>query len=171
MSVLHGTSWGSVPQRVPLITSVFAQFAGTFINRITSVKIGGMATNVRFLQKNGIDTSVAVAGVGVSSVGTFIVHMSLLIMSVVFIGRNAGDFVKLPSGNAVLIGLVVLFTLAGLVWFLPVGRKVFKTKVWPILKLGHSPAHVCRYGRLRDSLWTGWPIKGSFGCRIGTIPE
>ena len=132
-----GAAWnimGSVPQRVPLITSVFAQFAGTFINRITPVKIGGMATNVRFLQKNGIDTSVAVAGVGVSSLGTFIVHMSLLIMSVVFIGRNAGDFVKLPSGNAVLIGLVVVFTLAGLVWFLPVGRKVFKAKVWPILK-------------------------------------
>jgi undecaprenyl-diphosphatase len=77
---------------------------------------------------------VAVAGIGVSSVGTFIVHMTLLIMSVVFIGRNAGDFIELPSGNAVLIGLVVVFTLAGLVWFLPVGRKVFMSKVWPVLK-------------------------------------
>jgi len=132
-----GAAWnimGSVPQRIPLISSVFAQFAGTFINRITPVKIGGMATNVRFLQRNGVDTSVAVAGIGVSSVGTFIIHMSLLVMSVVFIGRNASDFVELPSGNAVLIGLVVAFTLAGLVWFLPAGRKVFKSKVWPILK-------------------------------------
>jgi uncharacterized protein (TIRG00374 family) len=132
-----GAAWnvmGSVPQRLPLVSSVLAQFAGTFINRITPVKIGGMATNVRFLQKNGVDTSVAVAGVGVSSVGTFIVHMSLLIMSVVFIGRNASDFIKLPSGNAVLVGLVIVFTLAGAVWFLPVGRKLFKTKVWPILK-------------------------------------
>jgi len=132
-----GAAWnimGSVPQRIPLITSVVAQFAGTFINRITPVKIGGMATNVRYLQKNGVDTSVAVAGIGVSSVGTFIVHMSLLVMSVVFIGRNAGDFIELPSGNAVLIGLVVVFTLASLAWFLPVGRRLLTTKVWPVLK-------------------------------------
>ena len=132
-----GAAWnimGSVPQRVPFISSVVAQFAGTFINRITPVKIDGMATNVRYLQKNGVDTSVAVAGIGVSSVGTFIIHMSLLIMSVVFIGRNAGDFIELPSGNAVLIGLVAVFTLAGLVWFLPVGRKYFKAKIWPVLK-------------------------------------
>ena len=132
-----GAAWnimGSVPQRVPLITSVVAQFAGTFINRITPVKIGGMATNVRYLQKNGVDTSVAVAGIGVSSVGTFIVHMSLLIMSVVFVGRNAGDFIEVPSGSTVLIGLVVVFTLAGVVWFLPAGRKLLTAKVWPMLK-------------------------------------
>ncbi|MGI9665704.1 MAG: lysylphosphatidylglycerol synthase transmembrane domain-containing protein, partial [Acidimicrobiia bacterium] len=132
-----GAAWnimGSVPDRIRLVPTVFAQFAGTFINRITPVKVGGMATNVRYLQKSGVDTPVAIAGIGVSSVGTFMVHISLLIMSVVFVGRNAGDFIKLPSGTAVLVGLVALFTLASLVWFLPVGRKLFMTKVWPILK-------------------------------------
>lgn len=154
-----GAAWnimGSVPQRVPFLSSVMAQFAGTFINRITPVKVGGMATNVRFLQKNGVDTSVAVAGIGVSSVGTFIIHMSLLIMSAVFIGRNAGDFIELPSTNAVLVGLVVVFTLAGAVWFLPAGRKILKTKVWPVLKRsGQGVAQVATSPKAATMLFGG----------------
>jgi undecaprenyl-diphosphatase len=132
-----GAAWnvmGSVPDSVRLVPSVLAQFAGTFINRITPVKVGGMATNVRYLQKSGVDTAVAVSGIGISSVATFVVHMTLLILTAVFVGRNAGDFIELPSGTAVLVGLVVVFTLAGLVVFLPFGRKIFAAQVWPVLK-------------------------------------
>jgi len=125
---------GSVPDRIRITPTVFAQFAGTFINRIAPVKIGGMATNVRYMQKNGVETSVAVAGVGISSIATFLIHMSLLILMVTFVGKNAGDFIKAPSGTTVLIGMVVLFTLSGLVVFLPAGRKLFSTKVWPMLR-------------------------------------
>ena len=132
-----GAAWnimGSVPQRVPLISSVWAQFAGTFINRITPVKIGGMATNVRYLQKNGVDTEVAVSGIGISSIATTIIHLSLLSMTVVFVGRDTGDFVHLPSANTVLVGVVALFAILTVVWFVPIGRKVFTGKVWPMLK-------------------------------------
>ena len=132
-----GAAWnvmGSVPQRVPLVSGVMSQFAGTFINRITPVKVGGMATNVRFLQKNGVDTEVAIAGIGISSVATFAIHMSLLTMTVVFVGRDTGDFIHLPSGNTVLIGVVAVFAVITVVWFIPVGRKVLAEKVWPMLK-------------------------------------
>ena len=125
---------GSVPDRIPLVPAVMVQFAGSFINRISPVKVGGMATNVRFLQKNGVELTSAIAGLGVSSVATFAVHMTLLITTVVFLGRNAGDFISLPSGNAVLVGLVVIFTLSGLVIFLPFSRKIFMSKVWPAIK-------------------------------------
>lgn len=125
---------GSVPDAVRLLPSVLAQFAGTFINRITPVKVGGMATNVRYLQKNGVDTPVAVSGVGISSVATTIVHMSLLLITVLFLGRNAGDFIKLPSGQTVLIGLVVVFTLGAFAFFLPFFRNIFKKKVWPMIR-------------------------------------
>jgi len=96
--------------------------------------VGGMATNVRYLQKSGVETPVAVAGIGVSSVGTFMVHISLLVMFVVFVGRNAGDFIELPSGQAVLIGMVAFFTIAIGAWFLPYGRNILKTKVWPVIR-------------------------------------
>ena len=132
-----GAAWnlmGSVPDRIRLIPSVLAQFAGTFINRITPIKIGGMATGVRYLQKSGVDTPVAIAGVGISSVGTGIIHMSLLLMSVLLIGKNAGDFFKLPSGTTVLIGLVAVFIIVSVAFYLPFGRKIFRERIWPILK-------------------------------------
>jgi len=132
-----GAAWnlmGSVPDRIRLIPSVLAQFAGTFINRITPVKIGGMATAVRYLQKSGVDTPVAIAGLGISSVGTGIIHMSLLLLSVVLIGKNAADFVELPSGTTVLIGLVAVFAVVTVVLYFPFGRKIVKEKIWPVLK-------------------------------------
>lgn len=125
---------GSVPERVRLIPTVLVQLAGSFINRISPVKVGGMATNVRFLQKNGVELNDAVAGIGVASVSTFIVHMTLLVTTVLFLGQNAGDFIKPPSGQTVLIGMVVFFTLSTVVFFLPPARKIFRTKVWPAIK-------------------------------------
>jgi glycosyltransferase 2 family protein len=125
---------GSVPDRVRLIPTTLVQLAGSFVNRISPVKVGGMATNVRFLQKNGVELPNAVAGIGVASVATMVVHMTLLVTTVVFLGRNAGDFIALPSGQTVLIGMVVVFSLLTIVYFLPPARKVFRTKVWPSIK-------------------------------------
>jgi undecaprenyl-diphosphatase len=125
---------GSVPDRIRLIPATLTQLAGSFINRISPVKVGGMATNVRFLQKNGVEVTSAVAGIGVASVATMVTHMSLLLITVLMLGKNAGDFIKLPSGSAVLVGMVAVFALSGLLFFLPFSRKIFKTKVWPSIK-------------------------------------
>ena len=134
---------GSVPERVPLVPTVSTQFAGSFINRISPVKVGGMATNVRYLQKNGVEVSVAVAGIGIGTVSTMVVHMTLLILSIVFLGQNAGDFIKLPSGSTLLYVLVIVFTVGAVIGFLPVGRRLFKKTVWPTLrKSGRGLAQV-----------------------------
>jgi uncharacterized protein (TIRG00374 family) len=125
---------GSVPERVRLIPTTLVQLAGSFINRISPVKVGGMATNVRFLQKNGVELPNAVAGIGVASVATMAVHMSLLLITVLFLGRNAGEFIELPSGQTLLIGMVVFFSLLTLVYFLPPARKIFRAKVVPAIK-------------------------------------
>ncbi len=132
-----GAAWnlmGSIPDRIKTLPTILSQFAGTFINRISPVKVGGMATNVRFLQKNGVDVGVAVAGIGVSSVATGIVHMSLLLLSVVAVGRNATDFINLPSANVVLSGVVGLILLSAVLWFVPFGRSILVDRVWPVLK-------------------------------------
>jgi glycosyltransferase 2 family protein len=125
---------GSVPEKIHLIPATLTQLAGSFINRISPVKVGGMATNVRFLQKNGVELPSAIAGIGVASVATMIVHISLLLITVLMLGKNAGDFIKLPSGNAVLLGMVGFFLLSGVLFFLPFSRKIFKTKVWPSIR-------------------------------------
>src|SRR6185437_2723376 len=44
---------GGVPGRVPYWPTVLAQWASSFINRISPANVGGMALNARFLQKSG----------------------------------------------------------------------------------------------------------------------
>jgi hypothetical protein len=44
---------GSVPIWLPVWPTVLTQAASSFINRVSPANIGGMALNVRFLQKSG----------------------------------------------------------------------------------------------------------------------
>jgi undecaprenyl-diphosphatase len=125
---------GSVPDRLPFPATLYTQVASSFLNRITPAKVGGMAANVRYLQKRGIDTAIAATGVGISNVGGVIVHVGLLVVFLVATGSDAGLPVDLPSGEAVLVGLVVVLTLAGLVMITPWGRRVFLRGVWPIAR-------------------------------------
>ena len=132
-----GAAWalmGSVPDRLRFAPTLYAQVASSFLNRITPAKVGGMAANVRYLQKRGVDSTVAITGVGISNVGGVIVHFSLLLIFLVATGSNAGLPIDLPSGQAVLVGLASVLTLAGVVMLFPWGRRVFLRGVWPILK-------------------------------------
>jgi undecaprenyl-diphosphatase len=132
-----GAAWalrGSVPDELPFSPTLQTQVASSFLNRITPAKVGGMAANVRYLQKRGIDTAVAVTGVGISNVSGVIVHIALLLIFLIATSSNADLPVDLPSGEAVLVGLVVVLTLAGLVMITPWGRRVFLRGVWPIVK-------------------------------------
>jgi undecaprenyl-diphosphatase len=125
---------GSVPDRLRVMGTLEAQVGASFVNRISPVKVGGMATNLRYLQKSGVDSPVAVAGIGVSNVVGFIVHMTLLVVFVTTAGRSASESISLPSGQAVLVGLVVVMTLAGGVMLLPFGRRLVLGRLWPIIK-------------------------------------
>jgi undecaprenyl-diphosphatase len=125
---------GSIPDRLKVVPTVLSQFAGSFINRITPVKVGGMATNVRFMQKNGVDLEVAVAGIGVSSLGTGMIHIGLLLMFVPLIGRSTGDFIELPSHTVLLVAVIAIVSLIAAVAFVPMGRKIVAEKVWPTVK-------------------------------------
>jgi undecaprenyl-diphosphatase len=136
---------GSVPGRLPFLLTLYAQVASSFLNRITPAKVGGMAANVRYLQKSGIVTPVAVAGVGISNVAGVIVHASLFVIFVAATRSDAGLPVSLPSGQAVLVGLVVILTLAGLIMLTPRGRAVFLRGVWPIIR--KASGGIARVGR------------------------
>jgi glycosyltransferase 2 family protein len=132
-----GAAWalqGSVPERLPFVPTLYAQVASSFLNRITPAKVGGMAANVRFLQKRGTDIAVAVTGVGISTVAGVVVHVALLVVFLVATRTNAALPFEPPSGQAILVGLVVVLTVAGLVMVTPWGRKVFLRGVWPIIK-------------------------------------
>jgi undecaprenyl-diphosphatase len=126
---------GAVPQRLPFPTTTAAQLAGSFVNRIVPARMGGMATNLLYLQKRGVDLAVATASIGVQQVSGIIVHVALSAVLLVWAGRNAGDALHaLPSGQTVLIGLTVLGVLSGLLFLLPWGRRLLRARVLPPLQ-------------------------------------
>ena len=125
---------GAVPERLRAAETVLAQVASSFFNRIVPAKVGGMAANVRYLQKAGVDPAVAVAGVGVNNLAGVVMHVVLTAAFLTAAGRSGTNSLSLPSGQSLLAGLVIAFTVAGLVMVLPWGRAVFLKRVWPIVK-------------------------------------
>jgi len=115
-----------------------AQVAASFFNRIAPAKVGGIAANIRYLQKNGIEPAVAIAGVGLNNIAGIVVHVLLLAIFVTTAGRSATDVISLPSGETVLIVLVIMLTAAGGVMLLPWGRKLWLRRLWPIARKSFS---------------------------------
>ncbi|HEX5643480.1 MAG TPA: lysylphosphatidylglycerol synthase transmembrane domain-containing protein, partial [Thermoleophilia bacterium] len=137
---------GAVPGHVPFFGTVGAQLAGSFVNRITPARVGGIATNVRFLQKQGIDLAVASSSIGLQQLSGLLVHVSLSFLFLLWAGRSgAGAIDFLPSGQTVLVGLTAVLALSGLLFLLPWGRKILSKRVLPILRRsGHGIADVAR---------------------------
>ena len=106
---------GGVPGRVPFWPTVVAQFASSFINRVSPANVGGMALNARFLQKAGSDAPASVAAVGVNSLAGAVMHLVLMVVFFALAGNDLTKAFKLPSGSKILLILAVIIAVVGIV--------------------------------------------------------
>jgi undecaprenyl-diphosphatase len=121
----------SVAQRIPVARATLVALAGSFVNRVTPAKVGGMALNLRFLQKSGVPTTVATASIGLYSVVGAITHITLLIIFSFWAGRSV-NFADLLPSNAILIAAAgMVLGLIGVVAFVPKVRTFITQKVRP----------------------------------------
>lgn len=126
---------GTIPERLPLRPNVEVQFAAAFLNRITPNNVGGMAMNLRFLQKAGVESAAATASVGLQSLAGALSNVVVAMVFFAWTGQqHSGVHIGAPSGRwllpvvaAVLIGCAV-FAATG------PGRRFFREKVWRFLK-------------------------------------
>ncbi len=125
---------GAMPERLRFFPTILAQIAASFFNRIAPAKVGGIAANIRYLQKSGLEPAVAIAGVGLNNVAGVVVHVLLLTIFVTTAGRSATDVLSVPSAETLLLVLVIVLTAAGAVMLLPWGRKLWLRRIWPILR-------------------------------------
>ena len=58
---------GAVPQRIPVAPTFITQIGSSFASTLAPAGLGGMALNTRFLQRNGVESAVAVSSVGLST--------------------------------------------------------------------------------------------------------
>jgi len=125
---------GSVPVRIPFWPTTLAQGASSYINRVSPANVGGMALNVRYLQKCGVDPSAGVTAVGVNALAGAIVHAILLVLFFSWAGRSAGRAFKLPSSSKLLVILAIVAAVIGIIMITRPGRRFAARRLLPSLR-------------------------------------
>jgi uncharacterized protein (TIRG00374 family) len=125
---------GGVSARVPFWPTVLAQGASDFANLVSPWYVGGIALNVRFLQKAGVKPAAGAAAVGVDSLAGALVHAVLLVIFFAWAGRSPGKVFKLPSSSTLLLILGVAAAVIGIVIATCRGRRFAARKLLPPLR-------------------------------------
>lgn len=142
VAALHGAKWGwlgataaavlasyvmasvallaAAQPRLAFGRTLVVQLASAFTNRLSPAGLGGMATNIRYLERAGAERSSAVATIGLTSLAGFIVHVAALSVLVPLAGA-AGPVLPSPDPTdhpLVLVGVVLFGVTASavLVW-------------------------------------------------------
>lgn len=125
---------GAVPVRLALGPVIATQVASSFASRVTPAKVGGMAANVRFLQRRSIPTSVAVSAIGLNTLAGFLIHATLLLLIAVIAGTSSSVSFPHPSGGTTLLVVGVLILASGLLMAVPSGRKLLTKNLVPAVR-------------------------------------
>ena len=116
---------------LPLGRTTLAQFASSVANRLVPGGVGGAATNVRYLERSGLERPQAVASVGLTSAAGFLVHCCGLITVglALAVGRRIPFHHRLPSHWTPLVVAAVALAAVGLVLRTPVGQQRIRPAV------------------------------------------
>jgi undecaprenyl-diphosphatase len=125
---------GGVSVRVPFWPAVLTQGASSYVNRVSPSNVGGMALNVRFLQKSGVEPAAGVAAVGVNALAGLLVHAALLVIFFSWAGRSTAHAFKLPSSSKLLVILAVVAAVIGIVVATRQGRRFAARRLLPPLR-------------------------------------
>ncbi len=123
---------GFVLERLSFIRTFLAQLAGTFVTLVTPAAVGGVALNVRYLNKSKVAPADAAASIGVSQVFAFALHMTLLIIFAAITGASNTKTSFHPPGWAYIL-LAVVGAAILLVFAFPAGRRLVRSRVAPAL--------------------------------------
>ncbi len=130
-----GATWslsGFVLERLSFIRTFLAQLAGTFVTLVTPAAVGGVALNLRYLNKAKVAAADAAASVGVSQVFAFALHITLLIIFATITGASTSRTSFHPPAWAYIalgvLGAAILVVLA-----FPAGRRLVRSRVAPAL--------------------------------------
>jgi len=119
---------GWVAERLSFTRTLLVQLASSFVTLVTPAAVGGVALNIRYLQRRKIPSPVAVASISVSQVVAFVLHILLLITFAAIAGTGKTSIRPPAWAYFVVIGL---FVLAGAVLAIPAGRRIVRARLSP----------------------------------------
>jgi undecaprenyl-diphosphatase len=106
---------GSVPQPIPFLATLRAQVASSFASRVAPANTGALAVGVRFLQRVGVDATVAATSVGLNMLAGLVMHLVLLAAFLAWVGTSGVGGFSLPDTSAILVVIAVVLAGSGLV--------------------------------------------------------
>ncbi|MET0457916.1 MAG: lysylphosphatidylglycerol synthase domain-containing protein, partial [Ilumatobacteraceae bacterium] len=141
---------GGVTEDLPFVPTCEVALASSFVNRVTPANVGGMALNVRYMQKAGVPPAEAVTGVGLNVVAGGIVHIGLLAAFLAWAGRGGAGGFSIPASSTLMVGIVVVLGIVGIVLATRWGRRIARAHVVPpvrqsvtsIVSLARSPSRL-----------------------------
>ncbi|HEX3711887.1 MAG TPA: flippase-like domain-containing protein [Trebonia sp.] len=120
---------GFVAERLGFLRTVLVQLASSFVTLVTPAAVGGVALNVRYLQRRKIPAPVAVASIAVSQVAALALHILLLVTFGAIAGSGDKSPIKPPTWSYFVVAALVL--LAGAVLAFPAGRRLVRARLSP----------------------------------------
>jgi glycosyltransferase 2 family protein len=120
---------GFVLEKLNMLRTLLVQVAGSFVILVTPAAVGGVALNVRYLRKAGVDAADAGASIGVTQVVSFIVFFVLVVISAAISGTSRATKTLTTPHEWEYIALAVLAGLALIVLAIPAGRKLLLSRV------------------------------------------
>jgi undecaprenyl-diphosphatase len=125
---------GSIPQRLPAGPLVVSSFGSSFASKLAPAGLGGMALNLRFLQKQGVDRAVAASGIGMNTIAGLAGHITLVGVFIVWAGRDAFGSFRLPDPKYFVIGLAVVAALGLVAMAIPATRAMVRERLAPVVQ-------------------------------------
>lgn len=142
---------GAIPIRVPFLPALLAQLASSFANRVTPARVGGLATNVRYFQKQGVPSAMSITAVGLNAIAGLVVHILLTLGFLLLSGgdENSGGL-PIPSPSVLIAALGIVVATIAVSVGVPFTRRLVVEHIVPQLRAGTESMR--QIGRSRGRL-------------------
>lgn len=128
---------GGTPGRLPFGQTMLLGLASSFVTLVAPSGVGRVGLSVRFLQKRGHPTTVAVSASAAREVSSVAVHVMLIAVFALWAGQSdaiGSGFDLLPSAGTLLAVGGVLLGLVGVAAAVPRVRRSFRDKAIPAIR-------------------------------------
>ena len=150
----------ATPLRPPFGLSYLNQLAAATLNRVTPNGIGGLGTNIRFLQRSGYDTAAAATVMALVSLTGGVGGAILIVVFLTWAGQTQESF-PWPDGAVLLVVAGAVLGAIGLVVAIPALRRLVGDKIGPIAHQARSSIAELLTDPRRCAAMLGSSIAGS----------
>ncbi|TDE98922.1 TIGR00374 family protein [Occultella glacieicola] len=123
---------GFSPEKLGLWRTTLVQVAASVVTLVAPAGVGPAALNLRYMQKRGLETPVALATVALLQVSQFVTTV-LLLIAIALLTGSSGALQGFPSGAVLIIG-GALALVVGVAFAVPALRRWVIAKITPTLR-------------------------------------